>query len=103
VVELFDWLLSDEGWQYLRFGVEGHDYKLEGDKKVYDPEVTAPWREAIVRRANDGDFFIKPNLDQSDIDMIKPWIDKAVASVTFALDRGYTPPAAREPKYLDFK
>lgn len=102
-VEILDWMLSDEGWEYVRFGVEGVDFQMVDGKRQYDPDVKSNWRTAVVRRAGDGDFFIPPTLEQDKVDLIKPWIDKAVNSVSFTLDRGFVPPVARQPELMDFK
>ncbi|MDF2925086.1 MAG: hypothetical protein K0R57_4000 [Paenibacillaceae bacterium] len=103
IIQVMDWLLSDEGWDYVYYGMENVDYKVENGIKVYDPNAKAPWRQSVVRRARDGDFFIAPSLPQKERDMIKPWVDKAVESVIFSQDRGYVPPASKKQAFLDYK
>lgn len=36
VIQLFDWLASEEGQVYIDLGIEGDTYRKEGDKFVYD-------------------------------------------------------------------
>lgn len=103
IVQLFDWLLSDEGWDLVTYGVEGVEYNMVDGKREYIEGMSAPWRKGFVRRAGDANFFLSPTLTQEEIDRVQPFIDKSVESVFFSLDRGYVPPASREPVFMDFK
>jgi len=102
-LQVLDWLLSDEGFEMVKYGVEGVEYNMENGQRKYIDGVSAPWRKAIVRRANDGDFFIDAKLDQAIRDKVKVWVDRSIETVAFSLDQGYIPPAAKEPEYMDFK
>ncbi|SDE55376.1 putative aldouronate transport system substrate-binding protein [Paenibacillus sp. UNCCL117] len=102
-LEVLDWLLSDEGWNMVKYGVEGVEYNMVNGERQYNPDAKAPWRKNIVRRANDGDFFIPTNLPEKERQQIKRWVDRSIETVVFSLDKGYIPPAAKKPEYMDFK
>ncbi|WJH33653.1 hypothetical protein N6H14_27135 [Paenibacillus sp. CC-CFT747] len=87
----------------VKYGVEGVEYNKENGQRKYIDGVSAPWRKSIVRRANDGDFFIDAKLDEATRNKVKPWVDRSIETVAFSLDQGYIPPAAKEPKFMDFK
>ncbi|MCU6710496.1 extracellular solute-binding protein [Paenibacillus sp. J5C_2022] len=102
-LQVLDWLLSDKGWDLVKYGVEGVEYTMVDGNRQYNPDVTAPWRRAIVRRANDGDFFIDTKLPNDIRSGLKTFVDKAIDTVEFSLDQGFIPPAAKQPSFMDFK
>jgi putative aldouronate transport system substrate-binding protein len=101
-LQVLDWLLSDEGFDMVKYGVEGIEYNMSDGKRQYIEGVSAPWRKLIVRRANDGDFFIDAKLDEAVREKVRKWVDRSIETVAFSLDQGYVPPAAKEPEYMDF-
>lgn len=102
-LEVLDWLLSDEGWELVKYGVEGHEYNMVNGEREYIPDVQAPWRKNIVRRANDGDFFIDVKKPEEQRQQVRQWVDRSIETVVFSLDQGYVPPAAKTPAFMDFK
>ncbi|GBG07824.1 hypothetical protein PAT3040_02385 [Paenibacillus agaridevorans] len=104
VVQAFDYMLSEEGWDYLYNGIEGVDYKLVNNEKVYNPDISRGIATSIMRRHNAPEFFLDPTkFTKAELDRVSPWVDKAVATVVTSMDKGYVPPAAREPQYMDYK
>jgi putative aldouronate transport system substrate-binding protein len=104
VVQVFDYMLSDEGWDYLYYGVEGVDYTIVNGEKAYKPDVSRGIATGIMRRHNAPEFFLEPSkFTKEELDRVKPWVDKAVATVITSLDKGFVPPAARQPNYMDYK
>ncbi|QNK58437.1 extracellular solute-binding protein [Paenibacillus sp. PAMC21692] len=106
VVEVFDYLLSDEGWEMVSNGIENIHYKVEGGKKVYMEDASRGLYtlRSIVRRHDDPSFFMSPaSYSQEAIKETLPAIQKSVDAAVASLDQGYTPPAARQPDYMDYK
>ncbi|WP_214627390.1 extracellular solute-binding protein [Paenibacillus agaridevorans] len=105
-VEVFDYLLSDEGWDLVSNGIENIHYKFEGGKKVYFDDASRGLYtlRSIVRRHDDPSFFMSPaSYSEEDIQEALPAIQKSVDAAVSSLDQGYTPPAARQPNYMDYK
>jgi putative aldouronate transport system substrate-binding protein len=106
VIEMFDYLLSDVGWDMVSYGIEGVHYKLENGEKVYLPEAGVAFgtQRNIVRRHDDPSFFLRPDsYTKEDVEAALPLIQKAVDAAITSLDQGYTPPAARQPNFMDYK
>ncbi|MBD2864727.1 extracellular solute-binding protein [Paenibacillus oceani] len=103
VVDVFDYMLSDKGWDSIYNGVEGHDFKVEANKRVFvDPPLETFVRKNIVRRANDYMFFINPGMPEEMKQKLVPNIEKAVKRIVLSKDREFTPAIAKTPPYLDF-
>jgi putative aldouronate transport system substrate-binding protein len=100
-VNFLDYMLSDEGWNLAVGGVEGIDYKTDNGKRVYNPDSKTDWRKAFVRRSGDVNFFL--STDENEKQRALPLIDKSVKAVVMTKDRGFTPPAAKKPNYMDYK
>ncbi|WP_214627493.1 extracellular solute-binding protein [Paenibacillus agaridevorans] len=103
VVDVFDYMLSDEGWDSIYTGIEGHDYKVENNQRVYSATPLETFvRKNMVRRANDFMFFINPAMSEELKQKLLPNIEKAVKRIVMSKDRNYTPAIAKTPPYLDF-
>ncbi|MEF2248365.1 extracellular solute-binding protein [Paenibacillus sp. IITD108] len=103
VVDVFNYMLSDEGWDSIYTGIEGHDYKVENNKRVYAEQPLETFvRKNMVRRANDYMFFINPAISEELKQILVPNIEKAVKRIVMSKDRNFTPAIAKTPPYLDF-
>ncbi|QNK59582.1 extracellular solute-binding protein [Paenibacillus sp. PAMC21692] len=102
-LEVLEWLLSDEGWEIAKYGIEGVEYKMVNGVREYNPDVKASWRKSIVRRANDGDFFLPASAPVEQQQYLKKWVDRSIETVAFSLDQGFVPPASKEPAFMDFQ
>lgn len=103
VVDVFDYMLSDKGWDQIYNGTEEYDYKVENNKRTYTkPPLDTVIRKNLVRRANDYMFFISPDMSEDLKQRIVPNIQKAVKRMVLSKDRDYTPSVAKTPEYLDF-
>lgn len=103
-VDFFDFLLSDTGFDMLKFGLEGLHFNVEGGKKVFTEEYDAyGWRTYLagVRRYNDPSFFMNQKLEQNLLDEMIGWVSQCVENTQFSLDFGYRPPILDEQKFLD--
>lgn len=104
VMEVLDYLLSDEGYDMVYYGMEGLDYNVVDGKKVYVDDLVSPMlRMNWLRRAGDSEFFIKPWYEEELKNVLRPNIDKSVASVIRSKDIGHTPNASKSPEFIDYK
>ena len=106
VVALVDWLLGDQGWEYLKYGVEGVTFKTENGVRVptadYNKWNSVGWNRRFVRRNDDPDFFIPLNMTEANKVKIKAYIATCIQQASFSMDRGYRPPVANDPRLIDY-
>jgi len=86
IINVFDWMLGDEGWSVLSNGVEGVHYKKDGDKIIrLEPEYTSftKWIGNLqqFRRPNDESLWLKKQVPEM-YQYQKEWLDKSVKYVT---------------------
>lgn len=113
VLEVFDYILSDEQWTNLNAGsVEGFGFDITADGN-YDFSKTAALKEQgldkidpiklIMRRSDGAEFFIDKSLpieqQQRLADLISVSFDLYVAPV----DEGYVPEIATDPTFIEYK
>ncbi len=82
IIDVFDWMLSDEGWDTIRIGVEGVHYEKEGDKIVNkEPEfgLFSKWIGYLqmFRRPNDEALWLK-NVIPEYYSYQKEWLNKSI-------------------------
>lgn len=84
IIEVLDWMLSDEGWNIIRNGVEGVHYNMEGDQRVTTDEFknfsAYSGYIQILRRPNDENLWLK-NIIPETREYQKEWLDKSVAAM----------------------
>lgn len=103
VVKVLDYMLSDEGWAILKYGVEGVTYKVEGSEKAALPEFSNfAWGNYFVRRNNDPEYFVKLNMREEYKEPVTKWIDTAIKGNVASMDYGYRPAAADKPELIDY-
>lgn len=103
ILKAFDWLLSDEGWNFVKYGVENVTYTVVDGKAVPNEHMSKyslPLK--FVRRNNDLDFFINSNTPEEQKKEIRHWIEQCESHVILTKDRGYCPPVSYTPAYLDY-
>jgi len=104
IIQVFDWMLSDDGWDTVNYGPEGVTYKLEGDKKVAtDLYSKYSWGRNILRRNDDPGFFVPLNTPEDLKPKLEQWIGTCIEQAVFSKDRGYRPPAADKPEFIDYQ
>ena len=82
IIQVLDWMLSDEGWDVLSKGVEGVHYKREGDEIVtLEPEFgnMSKWIGHLMmfRRPNDESLWLKKLVPEV-YPYQKEWLEKSV-------------------------
>lgn len=85
IIEVLDWMLSDEGWNVIRNGVEGVHYEMDGDTMVRTDEYTTFSSYSgyiqILRRPNDEDLWLKGIIPETK-DYQREWLNKSVEAMT---------------------
>ena len=102
VVKMFDWMLSDEGWDKLKYGIEGVTYtKKDNAMEATDAYTKFALGTALVRRNNDPQFFVKLNIPKSIRPIVEKNIGNCIKQVVPGKDRGYKPPIATDQKFIE--
>lgn len=107
ILEIYNYMLSDEGWQDVVYGLENVSWKLndKGEKVVANPDINPQlaWERQMVRRSTDPSFFVGLEVEagrrQRLIDLIKVSMDNS----HFSLNAGFTAPASKELEFIDMQ
>jgi putative aldouronate transport system substrate-binding protein len=107
-VKYFDFLLSDEGYDMLKFGLEGIHFNMAAGKREFTEEynmynISCRTYLALVRRYNDPSFFVNQKLPEEERALMGSWIDLCVKNVSMSEDFGFRPPSATEQSFIDYK
>lgn len=107
VIDFFNQMLSDEGWDTIYYGVEGYHFTVENGEKVFNDNYTAynttKSYMAMVRRSNSPNLWLSPHLPQEDRDAMAAVINQCITNVLPSLDLKFSPDAATNPNYIDYK
>ncbi len=96
VAEMMDWLLSDQGWEYIIYGEPGYTYNKTADGQIevipetYKAEGKG-WGASVARRQKDVNFFIDQSLGKEEREVLDKWLTVAVSCGTMSANRGKTP------------
>jgi len=109
VLEMVDWLLSDQAWEYALYGIPDVTYEKEADGtcRVIDADlyksykVNGIWGTIIARRKEDANFFIDLSLPEEQYSTIKGWIDIAVAAAQFERNYGKQPAITTDTAFIE--
>ncbi len=105
VLEVLDYMMSDEGWALLCDGTEGWTYTVdENGKKVATEEFSAfsKYRNSMSlnRRYNEPGYFVL--LNNTVYDRSWAYIQAACDITVGTCEMGFTPSAAQSDKYKDY-
>jgi len=108
IIEILNWIVSDEGWELARDGVEGVSYEVKDGVKVFnkEPGASAGISRSITRRNTDADFYLPAageKVSEKDRENMRKYMEEQQSVTEMSLDRGYTPAAATDPKYMDYQ
>ena len=104
IIDVFDWMLSDEGWSTVNYGPKDVTYnETDGKKVATDLYPKYSWGRAILRRNNDPGFFIPLSTSEEMQPKLEQWLSTCIEQAIFSKDRGYRPPAADDPVYIDYQ
>jgi len=106
VVEILNWIVSDEGWPMARDGIEGVSYTMENGVMVPNPDAGGNIGRSITRRNTDADFYLPAvgeDVTEEDRELMRQLMKEQQEIYVMSLDRGYTPAAATAPKFMDYQ
>lgn len=104
VIKIFEWMLSDEGWDYTMKGIEGVEYNdVDGVWVDADDKDGGKWRTNFVRRAANVEYFGNTyKLSEEERAGITEIMQIGIDTVKPTLDRGYVPEASKEIGYINY-
>lgn len=106
VMEMFDWLLSDEGWEYILYGIPGKTYEKDDSGKITVnveamKENDRGIYNSVARRAGDGNYFIDKTLDEESRAQLLSFIDISCETAVFPLDSGKIPDISSDLQFME--
>ncbi|MDR1438811.1 MAG: hypothetical protein LBJ10_01995, partial [Clostridiales bacterium] len=100
IVDVLDYMLSDNFWDNVKYGIEGVSWQYDADRnKVAIPDTGSGGR--FMRRNEDGSFFVSLNTPFAERPRISNLIDICIGNAVFSKDEGFRPAIASEPAFLD--
>jgi putative aldouronate transport system substrate-binding protein len=112
VLELFDYMLSDEDWTNLSAqGLEGYNFVIDenGDydfslNDALPDDAKGAWPIGrFVRRSDGAEFFINKGYSKEQRERIAAMMDENFANYIPSLDRGYKPEIASDPVFIEYE
>lgn len=103
VVDVLDTFISDEMWEITADGYEGLNYIVKDGAKIVVQDETTFVRRNSMRRANDINFFFSVSEADEVRNLVTPWLEKSLETVTPAKDIGFLPEAGKKPNFMDYK
>lgn len=102
IVDVLDYLLSDDFWETTMYGVEGVAWEYDADQnKIAIPNSEYAAGRAIMRRNNSSEFFVGVATPVEDRERINGLINICIEQAVFSMDEGYRPDIMDDPAYLD--
>lgn len=112
VLELFDYMLSDEDWTNLSAqGLEGFNFVIDEDGN-YDFSLNEAMPEEergafpigrFVRRSDGPEFFINKSYNAEQRERVSNMMAENFANYVPSLDRGYKPEIASDPVFIEYE
>ncbi|MDR1061975.1 MAG: extracellular solute-binding protein [Clostridiales bacterium] len=100
IVDVLDYMLSDNFWEVVKFGVEGVSWEFDAEgTRVAIPNTGSGGR--FMRRNEDASFFISLNTPGSERPRLEKLIDICIGQAVFSKDEGFRPAIASDPAFLD--
>ncbi len=105
IVQMLDYMLSDEGWPETSYGPEGMTWKYDenGNQVATESYSTSVVSRNFMRRCDDGGFFVHLNIDAELREKTVKRINTCIAQCSFPLDNGFVPEVDRDPVFIDYK
>jgi putative aldouronate transport system substrate-binding protein len=104
IVDLFDYLLSDEGWELNLYGVEGVHYTVNDGVKTASDLFAKLKHNGMMRRKENVDLWANElTMTPEWLGTARLWLDRAVEHVTVLEDRDFLPPISADGRYQDGK
>jgi putative aldouronate transport system substrate-binding protein len=104
IVDFFDRLVSDEGWDLNIYGVSGVHYNVVDGKKVATDLFPKLKHNGMMRRSENVDLWANElSMSGEWLETASKWLNRAIENVTISEDRGYLPEAVSDGAYIDAK
>ena len=103
IIDMFDWMLSDEGWDIVKYGIENTSYTMENGKRKLLEAGKGTWGNRFMRRSDDPEFFIPLNVPEEIKPEIGSIIEKCMKQSILTKDLGYRPEISNTSAYIDYQ
>ncbi len=104
ILQVFDYMLSDEGWPSTNYGPEGYSWNEENGVAVPTENYTQDFAgRNILRRNDDPGFFVSLDQSAENRERIENLIDICIDQYVFSLDQGYRPAISDDPTFIDYE
>lgn len=110
IVGMLDWILSDEGWETSKRGLEGYNYTVNeyGEKEPVRTDdgrrVSVSTGTMFLRRADDTEIYMMPSETGETTppqSLCENWLKRCMDNFVPGLDAGYTPSVITERKFAE--
>jgi putative aldouronate transport system substrate-binding protein len=102
VVDVLDYMLSDNFWDTVNYGVEGSAWQYDANRnRVAIPGNVHVAGRAILRRHNAPEFFVGVTTPVANRSRIVNLINLCIEQAVFSKDGGFRPAVADDPKFID--
>ncbi|GHU73085.1 lipoprotein LipO [Clostridia bacterium] len=106
-IRILDYLLSDEGWDLMNYGVKGTHWDEDENGGKYALDAFGDYSKyrsflTLLRRYDDPAYFVGLNLSPEQRAFATDAISKAMRLVKPDLSYGYAPAAAQETRLLEY-
>lgn len=105
IVEIYDYLLSDEGWTETVYGPENVSWKYDENNNmvlIEGESALSSWSRNLVRRCDSPSFFVGLNVPVERRQRVLDLIQGAIDNNVFSLNAGFVAPVTREMSYIDY-
>lgn len=104
VVAMLEWLLSDEGWDTVKYGIEGSTYEVKDGVKYGNEQYSKFWRPmSLLRRNNDPSFFVSIAATLEEREQVEGLLTLSINQCIISLDAGYRAPIKSDTVFADYE
>ncbi len=104
IMQMLDYLLSDEGWPEAKYGLKDLCWtENDGVVEATEQYNSSPIGGYFLRRNNDAGFFVSLALDPVERAKTERRIQLCIDQCKFPLDGGYRAPVKDDPTFIDYE
>lgn len=107
IVEVYDYMLSDDGWTDTVYGPKGMvwDYDASGKMQNIYPDINIGqgWFRNMVRRSENPQFFVGLDVPAENRQKVLNLIQLSIDNNQIALNAGFVAPVTTDLKFIDYK
>jgi putative aldouronate transport system substrate-binding protein len=102
VVDVLNFMLSDDFWEIVMYGVEGVAWEYDGaGNKIAIPDHGFAGGRAILRRNNAPGFFVGTDTPVDTRERVINLIGVCINQAIFSMDEGFRPAILDDPTFID--